>query len=57
MEMLARSACVSVVPGSAYRPFLLVFEVTLAADESVWDCCRDFVFVKGGIEPSRSGLG
>lgn len=33
MEMLALSEFVSDVPGSAYRPFLLVDETTLEAED------------------------
>jgi hypothetical protein len=35
MEMLARSECASVVPGSAYRPFLLDTDLILEAEDSV----------------------
>lgn len=35
METLVRSAVVSVVPGSAYRPFLLDSEVALDAEDKV----------------------
>jgi hypothetical protein len=41
--MLARSECVSVVPGSAHRPFLLDdVELELDADERLWEAVRDF---------------
>ncbi len=40
--MLARSEWVSVVPGSAYRPFLVVGGMRPAAEESVWEAVRAF---------------
>lgn len=36
IEMLARSEVLSVVPGSAYRPFLLEIELALDAEERLW---------------------
>jgi hypothetical protein len=36
IEILARSACASVVPGSAWRPFLPVVELSLDADDKLW---------------------
>ena len=40
IDMLALSEWVSVVPGSAYRPFLLDAELMLEADERVWEFAR-----------------
>jgi hypothetical protein len=38
--MEARSACISVVPGSAYRPFLLEVETELDAEERECELVR-----------------
>ena len=54
METLVRSAVVSVVPGSAYRPFLLDNEVALDAEDKVWELFRDFSL---GVGFAESGLG
>lgn len=48
MEMLALSACVSVVSGSAYRPFLLRLETSSEANERRWEALRDLGVNGGG---------
>lgn len=54
--MLARSEWVSVVPGSAYRPFLLDVELALEAEDKLWEAVRVFVLgiVTGAVEFSVS---
>jgi hypothetical protein len=42
IEMLARSAFASDVPGSACRPFLLILEGSVDAKESLWEAVRVF---------------
>lgn len=53
IEILARSALVSVVPGSAYRPFLETTELALEADDRLCEFLRAFNF---GVEFSESAL-
>lgn len=58
IEMLALSQWISVVPGSAYRPFLLDVEIELEADERLCGLVRVLSF--GGVrvrDLSRSGSG
>lgn len=56
--MLARSECVSVVPGSAYRPFLLDTEVELDAEDKVWEGVRVLIVGRvGDSDLGRSGCG
>ena len=50
--MLALSEWVSVVPGSAYRPFLLAAEMTLEAEDKLYEVARvsGLGIVTGGVE-------
>jgi hypothetical protein len=48
IEILARSEWISLVPGSAYRPFLLDAELEREAEDRLWEAARVLSLGNGG---------